>query len=277
MANEAQITHWREQGGEGWVRGQDRMDRQLSPLGDLVRERLAPVPGEAIVDVGCGTGQTTLQLADAVAPNGRAVGIDISTPMLALARERAQGRDNVSFLEADAQTHAFAPASFDGLFSRFGVMFFDDPVAGFANLGAAMRPAGRLSFVCWRPPEYNLFMTEGVRVIASLIPPSPLPLPDAPGPYAFADADRARTILTSAGWSAIEIDPHDIPITVAANLDEAIAGLQEIGPTAFMLREAPAATRAAALEELRAAFAPRIGRDGLQAVAAVWIVHAVRP
>ena len=105
MANDAQITHWREQSGPGWVRGQDRMDRQLGPLGDLARARLAPKPCEAVVDVGCGTGQTTLQLADAVGPTGRVVGIDISTPMLALARERARGTDNVSFLEADAQTH----------------------------------------------------------------------------------------------------------------------------------------------------------------------------
>jgi SAM-dependent methyltransferase len=276
MANEAQITHWREQGGPGWVSGQDRMDRQLGPLGDLVRERLAPKPGEAVVDVGCGTGQTTLQLVDAVGPNGRVVGVDVSTPMLALARERARGRDNVSFLEADAQTHSFAPATFDALHSRFGVMFFDDPVAAFTNLGAAMRPGGRLSFVCWRPPELNLWMSEGVRVIASLIPPPPPPSPDAPGPYAFADSDRVRAILTSAGWSGIEIDPHDTTITVAANLDEAIVGLQEVGPTALLLREATADTRAEALDVLRAAFAPRIAGDGLHASAAVWIVHAVR-
>ena len=276
MANEAQITHWREQSGPGWVRGQDRMDRQLGPLGDLARERLAPEPGEAVVDVGCGTGQTTLQLADAVGPDGRVVGVDVSPPMLALARERAHGRDNVSFLEADAQTHLFAPGSFDALYSRFGIMFFDDPVAGFANLGAAMRPGGRLSFVCWRPPEYNQFMTEGVRVIAPLIAPPPPPPPNAPGPYAFADADRVRAILTSAGWSSVEIDPQDTTILVAANLDEAIAGLQEVGPTAGMLRDAPDSTRAEALDLLRASFGPRIAGDGLQASAAVWIVHALR-
>lgn len=276
MANEAQITHWREQGGAGWVSGQDRMDRQLRPIGDLVRERLAPKPGEAVVDVGCGTGQTTLQLADAVGPDGRVVGVDISTPMLALARERAGARDNVSFLEDDAQTHSFAPASFDALFSRFGVMFFDDPVAAFANLGAAMRPGGRLSFACWRPPQQNLWMSEGVRVIASLLPPPPPPPPDAPGPYAFADPDRVRTILTSAGWSAVEIAPRDTTITVAVDLDEAIAGMQEVGPTAALLREAPATTKEKALDQLRAAFAPRIGPEGLKASAAVWIVHAVR-
>ena len=116
MANEAQIAHWRDQGGLGWVRGQDRMDRQLRPIGDVVRERLAPRPREAVVDVGCGTGQTTLQLADAVGPDGRVVGVDISTPMLALARERAGTRDNVSFVEADAQTYHSSPASFDALF-----------------------------------------------------------------------------------------------------------------------------------------------------------------
>jgi SAM-dependent methyltransferase len=276
MANEAQITHWREQGGEAWVRGQNRMDRQLGPVGDLARERLAPKSGEAVVDVGCGTGQTTLQLADAVGPNGRVLGVDISTPMLALARERAATRDNVSFLEADAQTHSFAPASFDALFSRFGVMFFDDPVAAFTNLGAAMRPGGRLSFVCWRPLELNLWMSEGVRVIASLIPPPPPPPPDAPGPYGFADPHRVRAILTSAGWSGVEIVPHDIAITVAVDLDEAIAGLQEVGPTANLLREAPAATKAEALDALRAAFAPKIGPEGLKAMAAVWIVYAVR-
>jgi SAM-dependent methyltransferase len=276
MANEAQITHWREQGGEAWVRGQNRMDRQLSPVGDLARERLAPKSGEAVVDVGCGTGQTTLQLADAVGPNGRVLGVDISTPMLALARERAATRDNVSFLEADAQTHSFAPASFDALFSRFGVMFFDDPVAAFTNLGATMRPGGRLSFVCWRPLELNLWMSEGVRVIASLIPPPPPPPPDAPGPYGFADPHRVRAILTSAGWSGVEIVPHDIAITVAVDLDEAIAGLQEVGPTANLLREAPAATKAEALDALRAAFAPKIGPEGLKAMAAVWIVYAVR-
>lgn len=276
MANEAQITHWREQSGPGWVSGQDRMDRQLGPVGDAARARLDPRPGEAVVDVGCGCGHTTLQLADDVGPQGRVVGVDVSTPMLALARERSRGRDNVSYVDADAQTHPFAAASFDALFSRFGVMFFDDPIAAFANLGAAMRPGGRLSFACWRPPELNLWMSEGVRVIASLIPPPPPPPPDAPGPYAFANADRLKAILTSSGWSTIEIEPHDLTLTIAADLDEAIAGLQEVGPTAMLLRDAPAATRAAALDALHAAFAPRITRDGLQAQGAIWVVHALR-
>ena len=158
--NAEQITYWNEQSGPKWVALDGRLDALISPYGDRALERTKPALGERVLDVGCGCGRTTLELAARVGSPGSVTGIDISTVMLARARERARksGAQNVRFENADVQTHAFEPGSFDLAFSRFGVMFFADPVAAFANLRGALAPGGRLAFVCWQPLANNPWM-----------------------------------------------------------------------------------------------------------------------
>ncbi|MDF2901645.1 MAG: SAM-dependent methyltransferase, partial [Phenylobacterium sp.] len=190
-ANADQIAYWNNAAGETWAALQDRLDRQIEPLGLRAIEAGAPQPGERVLDIGCGCGQTSFELARRVGPSGRVLGVDISAPMLEVARQRAAGAAaNVSFIEADAQTHAFQNGGFDLAISRFGVMFFDDPTAAFRNIGAALRPGGRLSFVCWRPMLENAWMATPLFAAMPLLPPLPPPDPAAPGPFAFADPER---------------------------------------------------------------------------------------
>src|SRR6266853_1819734 len=165
MVNTAQIEYWNGGAAETWVAQQERLDRELDPLGRAALVALAPRRGEHLLDVGCGSGQTTLQLADALGSAGRVVGIDVSLPLLAAARRRSRVA-NVSFVHADAQKHAFEQP-FDAIYSRFGVMFFDDPVAAFANLRRALRPGGTLAFVCWADVRTNdWFMITGLAVLS---------------------------------------------------------------------------------------------------------------
>ena len=272
MANETMIDMWNNQSGAGWVTGQERMDRQLEPIGRLAIDALVPATGERLLDIGCGTGATTLALADAVGRSGTALGLDISAPMLALARSRASDRSNVQFMQADAQTYGFEPASFDGVFSRFGVMFFDDPVGAFANIRRALKPKGRLAFVCWQSLDKNRWMGEWAAFVADLIPPPPPPPPDAPGPFAFGDPARVRSILEGAGWRDVKLTAHNLTVAFAQTVDEVLAGVQEVGPLVNALREAKADMRAAVLARIETEARTRLASGGLTAPAAVWVV-----
>jgi len=270
------IGRWNASTGAAWVAGQERMDRQLAPLGALARDRLALAVGERVLDVGCGCGATSLELADAVGPTGTVVGLDVSAPMLERARTRAGERPGVSFVVADAQTFVFEPASFDAVCSRFGVMFFDDPVAAFANLARAVRPGGRLAFVCWQAASRNAALGEVARVIADLVTLPPPPPPGSPGMFAFAEPGHVREILAAAGWGDVAVDGHDVEMFLAADVDEAVAAAQQVGVTADLLAAAPQDVRAAALGRLRAFYRERVGEHGIRAPAAVWVVSARR-
>jgi SAM-dependent methyltransferase len=202
-------------------------------------DRLAPAPGETLLDVGCGCGDTSLELARRVGAEGEVLGLDISAPMLDVARRRAKedGARGLEFREADAQTAAL-PGGRDAVFSRFGVMFFADPVAAFRNLRRALRPGGRLVFVCWRPLAENLWMRLPAETAAGLVPPAPPPEPGAPGPFAFADPDRVRRILAEAGFAGIEITPHDEAIG-GLDLEGTVEMSFRVGPLGAILRERP--------------------------------------
>ena len=197
-ANEDQIKFWNEKGRD-WTELQDRMDANLSGAHAAVMAYAAAQSGENVLDIGCGTGQTSLALADAVGPRGRVTGVDVSQPMLGLARRRAEGRTNASFTLADASVQPFKP-EFDLLFSRFGVMFFDDPIAAFANLHSGLKPGGRLAFVCWRTAPENLWAAAPLMAARALLPEQPPPDPLAPGPFAFANAQRIRDVLAGGFW-----------------------------------------------------------------------------
>jgi ubiquinone/menaquinone biosynthesis C-methylase UbiE len=270
-----------EKGGEAWARLQDQTDALIDPLGRIAIERLAPAPGERVLDVGCGCGQTLLELADLVGPAGRVVGVDISPPMLARAREQIAPRPTVSVVLADAQTHAFDAGAFDALFSRFGVMFFDDARAAFANLRRAVRPGGRLSFVCWQPMAKNPWAARPLEAVMRLLPPSALPdmlREGRPGPFFFSDPERVRAILVDAGWTdvAFESVERELYFAAAATLDEAVAYSFQIGPAARAMGDAPEAQRPALEAALREALSPFAGPRGVWMPGAAFIVQARR-
>lgn len=274
-ANAAQVEYWNAQAGQTWATFQDKLDRQLEPLGETAMDALAPQPGERIIDIGCGSGQTTLALAARVGDGGRVEGVDISVPMLEVARQRAAAHPNIDFREADAQTHAFPAGMADGVFSRFGVMFFGDPTAAFTNIHKALRPGGRLAFVCWRPLKFNDWMTLPLKAAVEgggIEPPAPPADPLAPGPFAFADPDRVRGILGDAGFKDVEIKPHDAMIG-GNPLDESVELALRVGPLGALLRENPD-KRDQVVGAIRDLLAKHVGPDGVRLPGAVWIVTA---
>lgn len=275
-ANADQIAYWNEQVGDTWASLQERMDAQLAPLGSAAIEALALCPGERVLDIGCGSGATTLQIAQVLGATGEAVGLDISRPMLAVAKSRPRPTDAapVNFVEVDAQTGALPGPAFDAAFSRFGVMFFNDPVAAFRNIHAALKPGGRLAFVCWRPQPENPMFTAPMAAALKRLPAPPPADPLAPGPFAFADPERVRRILEEAGWSAIQIAPHDQPIS-PGTLEQAMTIAFQIGPLGAMLREHPD-KRDAVVEDVRTAISSFIADGVVRFPSATWIVTANR-
>ena len=268
-----QAALWNGPSGHAWVEAQETLDQMLKPFEELLLADIAAGSAHAVLDVGCGTGSTTLAVTRALGPTGHCTGIDISEPMLALARERA-ARDgaNATFVCADAQRYAFEPATIDAIISRFGVMFFDDAVAAFANLRRAARPDAALRFVAWRSAAENPFMTTAEQAAAPLLPELPPRRPDAPGQFFFADRERVRTILTNSGWTDVAIEPADVTCEFpAVALD---AYLARLGPVGTVLRDADEATRARVTQAIRPAFDRYIQGDVLRFTGACWLVTA---
>ena len=274
---------WNEVAGPKWVRLAETMDARLAPVLARLLERAGARPGERLLDVGCGAGTSTLRLAEQVGPSGHVLGIDISEPMLALARRRAaeRGLSNLSFLQADAQTHAFGATAFDRVVSRFGVMFFADPVAAFRNLRAAMRPGAALCFVCWAPLAENLHWRIPFEIaVRALGPPAPKP-PHAPGPMALSDVAYLRSILESAGFIAPRIVAENIAIA-GGSPDEEAALACLMGPSFSLMEEraAPEELRAALRREIAAALLPYAaqtdGEPKVRLPASVYLVGADR-
>jgi len=274
-ANADQIAYWNDKAGHTWAHFQPMLDRQIGPLGARAIASLAPELGEAILDIGCGCGDTTMALALATGPTGRVLGADISAPMLNVARRRAAaaGLPQAYLLQADAQTQNF-PAKFDAAFSRFGVMFFADPTRAFGNIAASLRPGGRLAFVCWRSADENPWMMVPMQAAAPLLPPAQPADPLAPGPFAFADANRINTILTHAGFTAIEIAAHDTDIG-GFSLPDATKLALRVGPLGQALRDAPD-LGPALKENVAAALACYETQAGVLLASATWIVTARR-
>ena len=279
IANTAQAEHWNS--GEGvahWISNQARYDRMHEPFTTMIRDAAGLRPGSHVLDVGCGCGATTLAAARLIAP-GQAVGIDLSGPMLARARTDAEaaGLGNVVFQRGDAQVHPLEPARFDTVISRFGTMFFADPVAAFANIRSAIRPGGRLVFVCWQSLAANQWLLVPGGALAKHVPPAGFGSGDGPGMFAFADPGRLRPILAAAGWRDIEITPEHAPILVGGggSVDDAVGFLRTGSIGRAMLAGADAGTVDRAIASLRAALAPYADADGVRLGAAVWLVQAV--
>lgn len=272
--NLQQAAMWNEVNGKTWVELQPVLDDVLAPFERRLVEAGFPGEGGSVLDIGCGAGATSLAMARRLGDAGRCIGVDISGPLvtLATARARAEGLTNAGFLVADAQTHAFEEARFDAVISRFGVMFFDDPVAAFANIRGAVRPDGRLVFVAWRSPADNAFLTAATRAAAPFLPPSPPPDPDAPGQFAFADGGRIGSILEASGWSSVAIERTDVPCRIAE--PDLMRFATRMGPVGAALREVDRATA----DKVVAALSEALGRyvsDGFaRFTAACWQVSA---
>lgn len=276
--NAEQIKHWNEIAGPRWVAQQALIDAQIRALGRCTMDRGAVRAGERVLDVGCGCGNTIVELAQRVGPTGSVTGVDVSTPMIEEARTavRMAGLTHVSLIHADAQTAEFPAGAFDLIYSRFGGMFFADPVAAFANLHVALRPGGRLAMVCWRTLRENPWMFVPLTAAGRHIPlPAPAP-PEAPGPFAFADSSRVRVILSTAGFSDIVVERADDQLAIGGGKvgDDAVAFLLQVGPVANALRAAPPDAQARVAAAVKEAIADFETPTGVTMPGAVWIVTA---
>jgi SAM-dependent methyltransferase len=257
---------WSGEGGRRWLAGEVFTARAVAAFGEAAFAAAAPRAGESVLDIGCGTGATTLQLGAAVGGDGAALGVDVSPDLLAKARSTAAaaGAKNVSFVEADAETDELGRSGFDVLYSRFGVMFFADPTAAFARMRAAMKPGGRLAFACWTRFKDNPWGLVPYAAAASHVPPMPPLGPEDPGPYSFGDPDRVRRILDGSGWKAVELSMIERPIALAlgGGIEEALSFCGSASPVSRLLADAPEDAKARAREAIRAALAPYVGPNG---------------
>jgi SAM-dependent methyltransferase len=266
-----QAEMWNGPSGRAWIEQQEALDRMFAPIADLLAAEAAAASARSVLDVGCGTGATTLAVARR--PGTRALGVDISEPMIAVARMRAaREMSTAQFIAGDAGEFEFAGGEFDFVISRFGVMFFADPAHAFANLRRACVPGAQLRCVVWRSPAENPFMTAAARAAAPLLPDLPSPPLEGPGQFAFADEHKVRGILQDAGWSGIELRPIDIVCTFrAADLDEYVTRL---GPVSRVLPELDPALREQVVAAVRGGFAPFVHGNEGSFTAACWMMRA---
>jgi SAM-dependent methyltransferase len=249
--NKDQIAYWNGDMAGRWLSVEDQLDEFFTnPLAELLRVADAQV-GESVLDIGCGGGVSALAVARWVGPTGKVIGVDVSNSMLERAEQHlvATNLNNVSFLEADAQLHRFEPEQFDLIVSRFGVMFFDDPVAAFRNIAVGLKPAGRLAMVAWGAIDDNnpWFSIPRDIVVAKLNPPKAPPAdPHAPGPFAFADVDRVVGILREAGLADVHGERAELQLEYKHSADAAAAVTVSVGVAGRMLREANATTEVVA-------------------------------
>jgi SAM-dependent methyltransferase len=271
--NDEQNKLWNGPAGAAWIDAQESLDGMFRPFENLLVEAASAAGARRVLDVGCGTGATTLSVARRLGPHARCVGLDISQPMIELARARAaREKQAAEFVVGDAQTQSPVGAPFDMLISRFGVMFFEDPVAAFTNLRRAMRTDGVMRCAVFRSPAENPFMTAAERAAAPLLPGLPPRNPDAPGQFAFADARRVQGILESAGWRNVEVLPVDVTCTFPARDLEAY--LMRLGPVGMALRSADEPMRERVIAAVRAGFAPYLHGGEVRFTAACWELAA---
>jgi SAM-dependent methyltransferase len=271
--NEQQIEYWNGPSGERWAALAETTERSMGFITPALIAFAAAKSGERVADIGCGCGATSLALSKLVGPGGSITGVDISRPMLAVARERTRGIGQISLVEADASAHDFKP-KFDLGFSRFGVMFFADPAAAFANIRNGLLGTGRLAFACWRSLGENVWAERPLQVTRDLLPPQPPADPHAPGPFAYADGERIVSILKQAGFTEAHADKLDTVMNMGATIEDAVKASLSIGPLARIAGEQSDATREKLKERIREALRPFRTPAGIAPPAACWLVGA---
>jgi SAM-dependent methyltransferase len=276
--NQEQRNRWNGADGDHWVREQERLDRTLAPVIDPLLEFAAPRPASTVIDVGCGCGATTLALARAVGPSGRVIGIDVSEPMLGRAKERLSGFPSANCVLGDAAELPLRETGAELMVSRFGVMFFGDPIAAFRNLREGLLADGRVRFACWRPIQENPWMQIPLHAVYEHVPRLPKPEPEEPGPFSFAAPERVTRLLTAAGFTRPSFTPLDIQMDLAAGgtIDDAVFHSSETGPTRRALADQPEEIKARARESIRKALTPYASSSGVKLPGAVWLVAADR-
>ncbi|ALN79961.1 class I SAM-dependent methyltransferase [Lysobacter antibioticus] len=281
--NQQQISDWNGPVGERWLTYNDWLDERTAAYGQAAFLAAAPQAGEAVLDIGCGAGATSFELARAVGSGGRVVGVDVSEPLVGRARERGKALGlPVEFCLADASRPLFAPHSFDLLYSRFGVMFFDDPVAAFAELRKTLKPGGRLAFACWRAPAENDWYGLPLRAIRCIVEQDAVDT-DAPGPFAFSDPQRVVRVLGEAGFEAVELRPFEAPFyygrgeTREAMTEDALSQVFRVGPVARLLAAQSEQVRERATVAIRAALAEIATEQGIAVGGATWVATARAP
>lgn len=270
---------WTEDAGPAWVAERQRLDERLLPLTRVLVDALELEAGEHVLDVGCGVGGSSLELARAVGSGGHVLAVDISASMLDAARTRPaeESASPITWLEADAQTHAFEPGAFDAVASRFGVMFFDDPIRAFANLRLALRDGGRFVFLCWQEPRANPWFFAGVDELRDLLDFPEAPTPNSPGPFGLADANRTHALLDGAGFSAVEIDAVSVEMPFSGTVGDMVEHMLTIGPVGEAIREVE--DQGGAADEARARLVEVVesmaADQGLANTGAAWLVRAL--
>jgi len=272
---------WNGAGAEKWLRFHEKMDANLLPFGQKAMAAAAVLPGEAVLDVGCGCGDTSFQIAGGVGPGGRVLGVDISEPLLARGIERAASNSgkNVAFEYGDAQILAFEAGAFDVIFSRFGVMFFDDPVAAFKNLRRALRAGGRVAFICWQATKANQWIAAPLEIVAKHVPLLEPAGPEDPGPLSLADPDRVTRILTASGFRDVAINGFETAFSVGDSVDEAVAFLMQMGPASSAIAQSGVddTVKSKIAADLRDALNPPDAAAGVTMGSATWVVTARNP
>lgn len=280
MHNAEQIEYWNGEAGKRWAQDDEIMARLLRPVTEALLAHAAPQDCNNALDVGCGGGSQSLILAQSLGEGAQVLGVDISEPMLAVAQRKAEisttGRAKLQFMHSDAATHAFPAASFDLLFSRFGVMFFDNPQTAFSNLRNALQPTGRLAFCCWQAMKENAWTRIPLQAALQHLPPPEPPPPHAPGPFALANAARTELILRNAGFHNIELHSHTptLRISEAPSLPEAVMELARIGPVARLLADQPREVLDKVIPAMSDALGPYYRDGALELSAAIWFVTA---
>ena len=266
---------WNSTMGHAWVSQQAVISDVFTSVTSVSLVAAAAKQGEHVIDIGCGPGDTLLAFARAVGPSGDALGVDVSVPMLEFARHRAAeaGLANVTCALADATTYAFEPRRANLVYSRFGMMFFDDPIKAFTNIRSAMKMGGRLVFVCFRTMPESPWFRVPIEAARPHVPPQPPVDPLAPGMFSLAREDRLRGVLTEAGFREIALNATDVPIH-GKDTTQSMAFITQVGPLPALLEKASDEQRKRATEAARNALAAQIGADGRGLHVGLWLVSA---
>ncbi len=274
-ATSQEAAFWNDEGGKMWTANMERTHKLLAPLSEQLLGRAAATMGETVLDVGCGGGPTTIKLAEQVGDGGKVVGIDVSEMILKVAKGQSGIPAHLSFKLCNAASADLGVGIYDLIFSRFGIMFFEDPKAAFKNIRKALKADGRFVALCWRTPPENPWIARPVAAAAEILSPGGKEKPDprAPGPFAFADPDWVREILEASGFSGVNLEPLDMEMPMG-KMSDAVAYMMRMGPAAAEIASAAEEQRTAIATAIRGAFAEYDTGDGIMGPCATWIISA---